>query len=108
MGKVTNIHVPDNRGGARKGAGRPKKGPITVSEKMRGLLVKAEEKIRQDLGKGIAESIVELVMDDTANGQTRVMAAKLFYEVTAGTQKEITHTENKAGPTIYLPEENAS
>jgi len=105
MGKVINIHAPDNRGGARAGAGRPK---LTVSEKMRDLLVKAEAKLRKNTKKGMADAVIDIATDVGMNGKTRVAAAKLFYEVTAGTQKEITHTENKAGPTIYLPEENAS
>jgi hypothetical protein len=91
----------ENRGGAREGAGRPKKEKNYSEEFKESLLAALEEKAKET-GKTIYQVMVDLIYDSRTQSSVKQAMIKLIKEVYVVTESKRTIEEIK-GPTIYVP-----
>ena len=90
-------------GGARKGAGGPKK-QTTISEKQKKKWVTAASKFAKKHGITVEDAILAMIMDPDVQDTCKIGAAKLYVEATVAkeTVKDISVSQ-KAGPSVGLP-----
>lgn len=94
---------PKKWGGARKGAGAPRK-KSTISEAAKKKWVQAAAKFAKKHGMTVQEAILDMIMDPDVQDTCRVAAAKLYNEalIAKETVSDVTVTQNK-GPAVGLP-----
>lgn len=97
--------VKGRSGGAREGAGRPKKTPAEYSLLVKDRVLEAAEKLKAKHGYSIEEAILGIVYEEGTNSNARVSAANFYKEILVikESKQEKTITETKA-PTVYVPE----
>jgi len=95
-------------GGARKGAGQPKKPPNEYSRDVKAKYIQAAKKLQKEFGYGIEECILRLLYSDDIQDTVKVGIVKLYNDVLVirETKQEINTNQNSA-PAIRLPPRKA-
>ncbi len=91
----------ENRGGAREGAGRPKK-ERSFSDAFKRQLEKALKTYKHKTGKNYGEMLVGMFYDETVMDTARLGAAKIIADVLAVKESKRI-IESLTAPTIGLP-----
>lgn len=94
----------ENRGGARPGAGRPRKEAKEFSDEFKTGLLAAMEKMSEETGKTPYDIAIELLYGKIrCQDTTRVSVFKIIAEVMTVKESEKTITEKKSRPVVMLP-----
>jgi hypothetical protein len=91
-------------GGARAGAGRPKK-TKTSSEQVRAAYRKAAKELAKEFGEPIEKAVLRLAYLENTQDSVRVAVLKAYNDVLVARQTEQNVNVNKTqAPAIFLPE----
>lgn len=93
----------ENRGGAREGAGRPKKVPKEYSEKFKRDLRKALRKKAREAKKTEHDILVELLYDERTQESVRLGAYNKIADVFVVKETKTTVDVNEIHKVIILP-----
>jgi hypothetical protein len=96
------IKKKENRGGARKGAGR-KKDAKYFSDQSKMEWQMAGEIIRSETGKSIEEHLCRMIIDPDVQDSVKASIAKIRQETLTVKQSEQTIETKQTGPMIGLP-----
>jgi len=93
----------ENRGGARPGAGRPRKKKI-YSEKVKGNYLKAARELAKEYGESIEKAVLRLAYLGDTQDAVKVAVLKAYNEalLVKASEKNINVNETR-GPAIRLP-----
>ena len=91
-------------GGARPGAGAPKKPKPDYDEKFKKQVLKAARELQKEHGISIEKAMLSLIYDEKAQASVKASVFKTYVEmfVTKHSAKDVT-VDDKRGPVIGLP-----
>jgi hypothetical protein len=94
----------ENRGGARPGAGRPRK-EKTVSEKVKANFIKAAGELKKEYGESIEKAILRLAFKDGIQDTAKIAILKAYSEalIAKESNKNVRIDESKRCGPIILP-----
>lgn len=94
----------ENRGGARPGAGRPRKEAKEYSDAFKDGLLNAMDKMANQENKTVYDVAMEMLYGKIrCQDTTRVSVFKIIAEVMTVKESEKTVTEKKSQPVVMLP-----
>jgi hypothetical protein len=93
----------ENRGGARAGAGRPRK-KKTVSEKIRAAYMKAARELAKEHGEPLEKAMLRMIYKDDVQDSVKASIMKTYNDalLIRESESKLKVDDNRAlGPTIY-------
>lgn len=95
--------VKENRGGARAGAGRPKKDTKEYSDDFKNTLFDALERKAKETGKNFGDVYADLLYDRKTQDTTKAGLFKILGEISVVKESKKTVTNEDKRPMILLP-----
>ncbi|MDI6741635.1 MAG: hypothetical protein QMD11_02760 [Smithella sp.] len=93
----------ENRGGPRKGAGRPKKEPKEYSDEFKNTLFNALRRKARKMKKNFGDVFAELLYDRKTQDTTKAGLFKILGEISVIKESRRTVTNEDKRPVILLP-----
>ena len=93
----------ENRGGARSGAGRPKKEPKEYSDEFKNTLFDALQRKAREMKKDFGDVFAELLYDRKTQDTTKAGLFKILGEISVIKESKRTVTNEDKRPIILLP-----